>query len=176
MRAGLAVIAALALCVTPAVAQGKSKAPQQAGALAALEVCELFASGNPEAKEMAEERDWEVSSAEPESPWVSTTDIYRSIPGLGYAEGYVLMENYPDSDFGYCRVDVYEAEGEADVALIEDLPEWQGEIRNKGAGTYGAWTSADYGGQRFLLSHEDEYGFVLQLTVIRPKAGEGEAG
>jgi len=176
MRAGLAVIAALALCVTPAVAQGKSKAPQQAGALASLEVCALFAKGIADADDQAVEMGWEVTEGDPESLFVESINLYRHIPGLGYAEGFVLMEDYPDMDFGYCRIDVYEAEGEADVALIDALPEWQGEIRNKGAGTYGSWSSADYGGQRLLLSHEDEYGFVLQLTVIRPKAGEGEAG
>ncbi|WEK05048.1 MAG: hypothetical protein P0Y65_01995 [Candidatus Devosia phytovorans] len=176
MRAGLAVIAALALCVTPAMAQGKAKTPPQAGSLAALEVCALFAGGNADAETLATEMGWDVSPGDPESLWVESTNFYKQVPGLGYAEGFVLMETYPDADFGYCRIDVTEAEGEADVALIEDLPEWHGEIRNKGAGTYGSWMSQDYGGQRLLLSHEDEYGFVLQLTVIRPKPGEGEAG
>ena len=50
MRAGLAVIAALALCVTPAVAQGKTKSKGGAdvGALAVeiVEVCEEFSRGD----------------------------------------------------------------------------------------------------------------------------------
>lgn len=176
MRAGLALIALLALSVTPAVAQGKTKTPPPPGALVTLEVCELFASGVPDAVEQAEAMDWEVTPGDPETPWVTSTNIYRQVAGLGYVEGFILMEDYPGLDFGYCRIDVYEREGEADVALIDDLPRWQGAIKTEGSGTFGSWKSTGGDDQRLLLSHEDEYGFVLQLTVMRPKADEAGEG
>lgn len=172
MRAGLALIALLALGATPAVAQGKTKGPQQPGAIAALEVCELFAGGAADAAEQAEAMNWEVIPGDAETPWVEMTNLYRDIKGLGYVEGFVLMEDYPGLDFGYCRIDVYETEGEADVALIDDLPRWQGAVKHQGAGTFGSWKSTGGDDQRLLLSHEDEYGFVLQLTVMRPRAEE----
>ena len=176
MRAGLALIAVLALCVTPAVAQGKTKAPPQPGALAALEVCELFAAGAPDAVKQAEAMNWEVVPGDPETPWVTSTNLYRHLPGLGYVEGVILMEDYPGLDFGYCRIDVFEVEGEADVALIDDLPRWQGAIKTDASGTFGSWKGAGEDDQRLLLSHEDEYSFVLQLTVMRPKADEAGEG
>lgn len=175
MRAGLALIAVLALGAMPVMAQGKTKAPPEPGALQALDVCALFAADDPKAAEGAIEAGWAVTPGDPESPFVRSTNFSKHISGLGYADGFVLVESYPHTTFGYCRIDVMDVEGDAQVKLIDALPGWQGELTEDGVGTYGSWDATDGGQNNMLLSHEDEFGFVLQLTMMKPKPAAAPA-
>lgn len=165
MRPALAILIAASLVASPVLAQGKAKAPKVAPAIEALEVCEALAANQEGAVEAATERGWEVAKGTAESPYVETSDLNKTIPGLGAAEGYVLIESYPGVTFGYCRIDVYEPDGEADVRAIDGLDRWDGTIKDEGAGTYGSWQGTD-DPNYLLLAHEDEYSFVLQLTII----------
>ena len=99
MRAGLALIAALALCVTPAVAQGKvkSKGGADIGALAVeiVEVCEEFSRGDVLAVDDAIAKGWDAYETEGESPFVKTFNAHKELPGIGAALrlGLALRDN-----------------------------------------------------------------------------------
>src|SRR5690606_7271317 len=70
MRAGLAAIAVLALCVTPVAAQGKTKPGAVPQSVQALEMCETFAAGDVLAVEAAIEKGWDAYDDGGESPYV----------------------------------------------------------------------------------------------------------
>ncbi|KRA50453.1 hypothetical protein [Devosia sp. Root635] len=175
MRAALALIAALVLCVTPAVAQGKTKPGAVPQGVAALEMCETFAAGDVLAVEAAIEKGWEAYEDDSESPYVHSYSGGKELPGIGYANMFALVEDYPNRTFGYCRVDVNEVTGDAQVAVqsIQNLERYEGQSIQNGAGTFASLTGKD-DKNRMLLTHLANGVFVIQLSIITPKAGTAE--
>ncbi|GLQ08351.1 hypothetical protein GCM10007913_02830 [Devosia yakushimensis] len=167
MRAGPALLLLLA-CATPAVAQSKSKVPQS---VQVLEVCEKFATGDVLARENAEEHGWTIYDEDGESPYVRFYTGEKDIPGIGYAELTVLIEDYPGKMFGYCRVDASEPSGDAvaEIEPIDALERYDGKTTKNDDGMFGSFTGAG-DPDTLLLAHHSETSFVIQLTVIRPQA------
>ena len=179
MRAGLAVIAALALCVTPAVAQGKvkSKGGADIGALAVeiVEVCEEFSRGDVLGVDDAIAKGWDAYEATGESPYVQTFNAHKELLGIGAADIFVLFEDYPQSTLGYCRMDVLEpqgANGQVAIQAIQHLDGYEGEAIQNGDGSFAHLTGANGDANRMLLAHWSAESFVVQLTIITPKAGD----
>ncbi|SMQ72631.1 hypothetical protein SAMN06295905_2119 [Devosia lucknowensis] len=175
MRAGLALILGLVLAVTPAFAQGKTKTAPADEAVAALEVCEAFASRDSGALDKAIEAGWDAYDEVSESPFVVQYGAAREMPGIGWADLYVLQEGYPGTEFGYCRIDVTEPKGKGAAAIeaIAGLDRYEGDVTTEGQGTYASLEGTGEG-QTLLMTHWDETGFVLQLTKIAPKAAPSE--
>ena len=171
MRAGLALIAALAFCATPAVAQGKTKAGTVPQSVAALEMCETFASGDVLAVEAAIERGWDAYEDGGESPYVKSYSGSKELPGIGFATMFALVESYPQSTFGYCRVDVQEVTGNADneVQAIQNLDRYEGQSIMNGDGNFASLTGTT-DKTRTLLTHLAGGRFVIQLSILTPKA------
>ncbi len=172
--AGLLVLAALALVAQPAMAQGKTKTSSAPSiALGALEMCETFASGDVLALESATEAGWDAYDQEAESPFLRSYAASQDFGGFGYADLFSLVESYPDRTLGYCRIDVSEPHGNgpAAIAAIAGLDRYEGEVRSTDEGTYASLSGPD----RMLLTHWDDYSFVIQLTIITPKV-QNETG
>lgn len=171
MRAGLSLIAVLALCATPAVAQGKTKPGAVPQGVQALEMCETFAAGDVLAVEAAIGKGWDAYEETAESPFVKSYSGSRDIPGIGYATMFALVEDYPHRTFGYCRVDVTEVTGNADneVQLIQSLDRYEGQAIQNGDGNFASLTGKD-DKNRMLLAHLADGKFVIQLSIITPKA------
>jgi hypothetical protein len=171
MRAGLAIIAALACCATPAVAQGKTKMPVLPQGVQALEMCETFAKGDVLAVEAAIEKGWEAYDDGGESPYVKSYSGSKELPGIGYATMFALVEDYPDATFGYCRVDVTEVTGNAgnEVQIIQGLDRYEGQMIQNGDGNFASLTGKD-DKNRMLLTHLADNAFVIQLSILTPKA------
>jgi hypothetical protein len=171
MRAGLALIAAFALCATPVVAQGKSKAPAVPQGVQALEMCETFAAGDVLAVEAAIEKGWDAYEDTSESPYVKSYSGSKELPGIGYANMFALVESYPKSTFGYCRVDVMEVTGDAanEIQAIQNLERYEGQSIMNGDGTFASLTGAT-DPNRTLLAHVTPSTFVIQLSISTPKA------
>lgn len=167
MRAGPALLALLA-CATPAVAQSKSKVPQS---VQALEVCEAFAKGDVLARENAEAKGWSVYLEDGESPYVRYYSGSKEIPGIGYGEMTVLIEDYPGQMFGYCRIDVTDPDGDAvaEIEPIDALERYEGKTTKNDDGMFGSFTGTG-DPDTLLLAHHSDTSFVIQLTVIRPQA------
>ena len=175
MRAGLALITALALSATPAVAQGKTKGPVTPQGVQALEMCEGFALGEATAYDVAVERGWEAYEDDSESPYVRSYSGGKELAGIGYANMFALVEDYPHVTFGYCRVDVNEVTGDAfnEVQLIQSLGRYEGQVIQNGAGNFASLTGTD-DKNRMLLAHAADGTFVVQLSIITPKAATAE--
>ncbi|KQX40308.1 hypothetical protein ASD04_06665 [Devosia sp. Root436] len=175
MRAGLAAIAVLALCATPVAAQGKTKPGAVPQSVAALEMCETFATGDVLAVEAAIEKGWDASEDDSESPFVHSYSGGKDLPGIGYASMFALVEDYPNRTFGYCRVDVNEVTGDAEVAVqsIQNLDRYEGQAIQNGAGTFASLTGKT-DKNRMLLTHVADNTFLIQLSIITPKADTAE--
>lgn len=171
MRAAFALIAVLALCVTPVVAQGKTKAPATLQGVGILEMCEHFAAGDVLALESAIGKGWDAYEDAAESPFVASYSGSKDVPGLGYATMFALVESYPSSTFGYCRVDLTEVTSPAgiEVEAIAALDRYAGETVNNDEGTFVSLSGATDPG-RLLLAQATPGGFVIQLSIITPKA------
>ena len=170
MRMGPALLLGLALALQPAVAQGKTKTSAVEEAVAALEVCEAFAKGDVLAVDGAIAAGWDAYDQEAESPFIRSYAASREIPGMGWGDIFVLVEDYPDSTLGYCRLDIAEPKGKG-AAVIEALAEldrYEGEIRTDTDGTYASLVGAAVP-RTLLATHWDDFGFVIQLTVVTPK-------
>jgi hypothetical protein len=174
MRAGLALMAALALCATPVVAQGKTKPGTKPQGVQALEMCEHFAAGDVLAVEAAIEKGWDAYEDSAESPYVKSYSGSKELAGIGYATMFALVEDYPTRTFGYCRVDVTEVTGNADneVQLIQSLDRYEGQMIQNGDGNFASLTGRD-DKNRMLLTHLADNAFVIQLSILTPKAGAG---
>ena len=176
MRAALAVIAAISLCATPAVAQGKTKTPAvaDAGAVAVeiVEICEEFSGGDVLAVDDATAKGWDAYEATGEGPYVRTFNAHKELPGIGAADIFVLLEDYPTSTLGYCRMDVIEPQvtGHEAVQAIQNLDRYEGQSIQNGEGTFAHLTGANGDTNRMLLAHWSAESFVVQLTIITPKA------
>ncbi|WP_240230323.1 hypothetical protein [Devosia lacusdianchii] len=164
MRAGLALIAALALCATPVVAQSKSKLPP---AVQILEMCELLASGDVLAMEAANSEGWDTYEDELASPHMRTINGAKQVAGLGYAEMYTLLETYPSGVLGYCRVDITDAEGDAQAVVqsVQNLDRYEGQGQQISEGSFASLIGA-YDKNRLLLVEHSVDGFILQLTIL----------
>ena len=175
MRARLALIAALALCATPAVAQGKTKTPALPQGVQALEMCETFASGDVLAVEAASAEGWDTYQDSSESPYVKAYSGSKDLPGIGHATMFALVESYPHATFGYCRVDVPELSGDAgnQVQAIQDLERYEGQAVQNGDGSF-ASLAGTTDSERLLLTHATPSTFVIQLSILTPKAEAAE--
>ena len=173
MRTAFALIAAFVLSVAPAVAQGKTKGPVEPQGVAALEMCEGFALDEAGAYDAAVANGWEAYEDDSESPYVRSYSGGKELAGIGYASMFALIEDYPDRTFGYCRVDVNEVTGDAQVAVqtIQNLERYEGESIQNGAGTFASLTGTE-DKNRMLLTHLADGKFVIQLSIITPKAAE----
>jgi hypothetical protein len=171
MRAGLTLIAVFALCATPVVAQGKTKAPGVAQGVQALEMCETFAAGDVLAVEAAIEKGWDAYEDASESPYVKSYSGSKELPGIGYANMFALVESYPNSTFGYCRVDVMDVTGDTsgEIQAIQNLERYEGQSIQNGDGTFASLTGTD-DHNRTLLTHVTPTTFVIQLSINAPKA------
>lgn len=171
MRAGLALTIVLALGVTPVVAQGKTKAPLPPQGVAALEMCERFAAGDVLAVEAAVETGWDAREDTSESPFVKTFSGGKDLPGIGYATLFALVETYPASTFGYCRVDVMDVAPDTadEIQAIQNLGRYEGQAITNGDGTFASLGGTE-DSNRLLLTHATPTEFVLQLTITTPKA------
>jgi len=168
MRAGPALIVALALCVTPAVAQGKTKVPQ---GVRALEMCEAFGSGGASALDGAIAAGWDAFEDEAESPFIKSYSGGKDLPGIGYADFFALVESYPELELGYCRIDVVEVTGDAteQVQAIQSLDRYEGDSIENGDGIF-ASLAGKADDTRLLMAHADETSFVIQLSIIASRA------
>ena len=176
MRAGLAVIAVLALSITPVVAQGKTKGTAASAGSVAVEVgeiCEEVAKGDVLAVDDAIAKGWEAYEGTGESPYVQTYSASKDLAGIGSAEIFVLFEDYPTHTLGYCRVDVMEPQGnDGNVAIqaIQHLDRYEGEGQQISEGSFASLVGTEGETNRMLLSHWSAESFVVQLTIITPKA------
>jgi hypothetical protein len=169
VRAALTIIAVVALCATPVAAQGKTKAKASAG-VAVLEMCERIASGDVLAVQAAQAQGWDAYEDAGESPFVKSYTADKAVPGVGEASLFALIESYPESSFGYCRVDVDQPEGGNElVQAIADLPRYAGETRVVDDGLYASLVASDKPNW-LLLSHRNADSFVIQLSINTPKA------
>jgi hypothetical protein len=171
MRAGLALIAAVSLCATPVVAQGKTKPGAVPQGVAALEMCEIFARGDVLAVEAAIAKGWDAYEDGAESLYVKSYSGSKELPGIGYATMFALVEDYPKSTFGYCRVDVTEVTDDAhsQVQAIQNLDRYEGQAIQNGEGSFASLTgTAD--SNRMLLAHAADGAFAIQLSIVTPKA------
>jgi hypothetical protein len=197
------LIVALVLALTPAAAQAKAKdapvpeAPQvetapatedavpadapdvtigQPISVQVFNTCINYAKGDVLAGETAKGLGWEAFEDQGESPFVRTYTGNKSFADMGDAALFSLVESYPDTTFGYCRVDIQSPVGEADVNALRDLPELAGgQMITNGDGTFGSWKGAAAEPQLLLLSHQTADAYVLQMTIITHRAGPAEA-
>jgi len=180
MRMALAISAALLVCATPAVAQGKTKsAPAGAAeAVKALEVCETFARGDVLATQSATEQGWDAYEQASESPFVKSYAGGKDLAGIGPANLFSLVETYPQGIFGYCRVDVSGptgSKGAAVVRAIATLPRYGGDVRATDAGDFASLQGIGNTGT-MLLTHWTADAFVIQLTIVTPRAAPVAGG
>lgn len=170
MRSGLALLLGLVLAVSPAHAQSKTKASAADAAVAALDLCETFAKGDVLALEAAIQAGWDAYDEESESPFIAQYAGSREIPGLGWGDLFVLVETYPESTLGYCRLDVAEPTGnrKAVVEALAGLDRYQGDVKTEDGGSYASLVGVD--NDNLLLTHWDDIGFVIQLTIVTPKS------
>ncbi|MBE7732531.1 hypothetical protein [Devosia faecipullorum] len=172
MRAGLAILAVLALAAQPAFAQGKTKTSPIASALSALETCEAVASGDETALETARAAGWDVYAEEGESPFIKSYSASLEMAGLGWGELFSLVETYPGRTFGYCRINVAESKGNgaAVIDAIMGLDRYDGDVLNQDGGHYASLI----GGDSLLLAHWDDFGFVVQVSTLTLNPAEDE--
>ena len=170
MRMGLAILAVMALAAQPAFAQVKSKASPVDSALTALELCEAFARGGDTLVTDAIAAGWDAYDQDAESPFVKSYVASRELAGLGWGDLFSLVETYPSSVFGYCRIDFIEIEGDGKPVIdaIAALDRYEGEVVDQEGGHYGSFS----GGDSLLLAHWDQDGFVIQLTTLTPRADD----
>lgn len=171
MRKGLALLVALVMAAQPAMAQGKTKVSVADEAIAALELCEAFARGDVLATDEALAAGWDASEQDGESVFIRSYEASRDMPGLGLGDVFVLVEDYPDRTLGYCRLDAVYADVKARTAVeaIAGLDRYAGETRTDAAGTYASLKGSG-SEDSLLMTHWDDLGFVIQLTILTPKA------
>ncbi|UJW87154.1 hypothetical protein [Devosia sp. SL43] len=179
MRAGLAVIAALALSVTPVVAQGKTKGTAMSldVGVEVVELCEEFAKGDVLAVDDAIAKGWDAYEGTGESPYVQTYSASKELAGIGSAEIFVLFEDYPTHTLGYCRMDVLEPQGNDGsvvIQAIQNLDRYEGQTQMISEGSFASLVGADDDTNRMLLTHWSAESFVVQLTIITPKPASTE--
>ena len=175
MRLGLALFLGLVLAATPAMAQGKTKTSVADEAVAVLDLCETFARGDAGAVDAAIDAGWDAYDDESESPFIAQYGASREIPGMGWGDIFVLVESYPDTTLGYCRLDVAQPRGKGGEAIeaLAGLDRYQGEVTQEGQGSYASLAGTD-DENALLLTHWDDVSFVLQLTIITPKTAPSE--
>jgi hypothetical protein len=166
MRAGLALIAVLALCATPAVAQGKTKGAP--ASLAVLDICEQFATGELKAAaDYATVLGWMVNEEPGESPYSITYAGFKGFAEVGDGNLWVQVESYPGAFTVVCRVDMDMAGPDADaqVEALDQLDWLDGGLTRDDTGIYGSW-STNGSNPGLVLGLQGPDGFTLQFTSI----------
>lgn len=155
------------MTASPALAQKTKTQAAIPAVLSTLEICETFAKGDVLALEQATDAGWDAYDDTPESPFIKSYSGSLDVEGFGYVDLFSLVETYPTQTLGYCRVDVADpvGNGAAAIAAIAELDRYDGEVRNTDEGSFASLS----GENTLLLTHWDEYNFVIQLTILTPK-------
>lgn len=188
MRFAAVLLVGSMLAVAPAAAEAKTKpaavaepsepavANADAVSVQAFNACLGYAKGDVLAGEAAKQQGWETYDDGGESPYVQSYSGSKSFEAVGDANLFSLVESYPDTTFGYCRVDMDAPSGDAGVNALRDLPALTGgQMTTNGDGTFGSWKGAEAEPQLLLLSHQTAEVFVLQLTIITHRDGATDA-
>lgn len=185
------LIFGLALVVAPAAAQAKTKdagiplapaddvivptdeaavpaiAKGEAVSVQVFKTCLDYARGDILAGESAMQQGWEAYDDGGESPFVRAYSGSKTFPDIGYAALFSLVESYPGTTFGYCRIDIQAPSGEARVKALNDLPILaKGQLIVNAEGTFGSWKGVAAEPQLLLLSHQTADAYVLQMTLV----------
>lgn len=157
----------------------------EAVAVQVFRTCLNYAKGDVLAGETAKGMGWDAFEDQGESPFVKTYSGNESFADMGEATLFSLVESYPDTTFGYCRVDIQPLVGEdgnqtplgdANINALRDLPELAGgQVITNGDGTFGSWKGSQAEPQMLLLSQQTPDAYVLQMTIITHRAGPAEA-
>lgn len=157
----------------PAESTGAATFDLGAGVLSdAIELCQLVVDNRRAIIDALEEGGWnsEIDYDVGNAPFYKEISADLEYAGVGVAELWGFLENYPGYEIGYCSFEIESPQVKIDISVIDDLPDMTGELVIEGEKTNGAWrndAANDGNANVFIHAYENADGFLYQITLIK---------
>jgi len=162
---------------TPIVGNGKTAAQMPASNMSAkvlqdaIELCQLVADNKREIIDVMEAGGWasEIDYNAGNAPFYKELSAELTYEGVGDAELWGFIEDYPGYKIGYCSLSVASPPVVFDLSAINDLEGMVGELIVEDDTSFGAWradASPEQVAQTFIHAYQNNDTFLYQITVI----------
>jgi len=137
----------------------------------AIELCQLVADNKREIIDALETGGWtsEIDYETGNAPFYKEISAEMTYEGLGEAELWGFIEDYPGYKIGYCSLSIDSPPVVFDLSPVNDIEGMVGELLVEDETTFGAWRAdagAEQVAQTFIHAYQNDDTFLYQVTVI----------
>lgn len=138
----------------------------------AIELCQFLADNRREVVDALEAGGWssEIDYNSGNAPFYKELSANLTYDGVGNAEIWGFIEDYPGYQMGYCSLTIPSPEGIFDLSPIDGIEGLVGELILEGEQSYGAWRNKDENGEvstKFIHAYQNLDTFLYQVSLIR---------
>jgi len=153
----------------PGVAGMADQALEDAGRL-----CSLIVDNEAAILDALESEGWDndVTYDIGNAPFYKEISAFNSYEGVGDAEIWGFLEEYPGYWIGYCSFTVLSPETTIDINAINARADLTGSVQQNESGTFGSWRDNGSSPSTFVHAYQTEDSFVLQITKLTDLAAQ----
>jgi len=138
----------------------------------AIKLCQLVADNRQAIVGALENGGWnsEIDYDVGNAPFYKEISADLEYEGVGTAELWGFLEDYPGYEMGYCSFEIVSPQIKIDLSMIDVLPDMVGELIIGDEKSNGAWRNdaANVGGANiFIHAFESVDGFFYQISMIK---------
>ncbi len=134
----------------------------------AFRLCNLLVNDQRALLDALESSGWthEVDYDLGNAPYYKEITATHTYEGVGEAEIWGFMENYPTRKIGFCSFAIVDPQITFDFEAVNGQDALRGEMEREGEQTFGTWESAGPDPDTFVHSYQSEGNFIYQVTKI----------
>jgi len=137
----------------------------------AIKLCQLAADNRREIVDALETGGWssEIEYDIGNAPFYKEISAELIYEGVGKAEIWGFIEDYPGYQMGYCSLTISSPTGVFDLSAIDEIEGMVGELNVEGDQSYGAWRSDTMENEmatKFIHAFQNFDTFLYQVSTV----------
>ncbi len=138
----------------------------------AIELCQLAADNRREVLDALQAGGWssDVDYNAGNAPFYKEISAELTYEGVGEAQIWGFIEDYPGYQMGYCSLTISSPTGFFDLSPIDEIEGMTGELILEDGQSYGAWrsdTGDDETATKFIHAYQNLDTFLYQVSTVR---------
>ncbi len=138
----------------------------------AMEICRLVVDNRRKVVEVLDGGGWssDINYDIGNAPFYKEISAQKAYGGVGGAEVWGFIEDYPGYQMGYCSLTVDSPEGVFDLSPVDGVEGLVGELIVEGDQSYGAWRSETVNDEMatvFVHAYQNADTFLYQISAVR---------
>lgn len=134
----------------------------------AIRLCDLMVQDQPAIIDALDGEGWthEIIRNIGNSIFYKELSGDKDYPGVGAAEIWGFIEDYPGNFIGYCSLTITDPEARFSISAVNEIEYMVGETENEGEEVFGAWRDNSSQPSIFIHAYHNLDTFTYQITRI----------